>query len=577
MAIWDGDTLPWYIGVDTTGRSYKFGGMDFTFGREYGETTDPWYPGGPNMCAFVFNGIGFNMLRFIQSVEGDNMPTGSKDYLFTDDGEYIDSGTIKFAIYVRYDSGRAFILGFPYTVNDTVLATNISTIKTTLGYNGCDFNNITEDDYKAFTLYIYQNTVEDDVTQRSPMGGWVKMVQPGQYYDFNSPANSSRLDGPLNNIGKYVEADGGWEPNNNSPLYYSSNPWMEGWTPPAFMFTELTQFTEDTAESGGGYGDYGFYSDSVGFSDLPTVGFEDTGFCTMYAPTLLQVKSLASYMWTDDFIDNLKKLITDDPIKSIINFGLVPIDLTLVRGNTQSVIIGNVNTGVSMNHLDSQYISVNMGTVKVPERWGSALDYEPYTIIECFCPFCGVVQLPTSEVMGGEIGLQYNVNLFSGDFVAELYLKNKRTENVLFHHTGQMFYNCPLTAGDYTSFYKNILGAAPRIIAAAASGNPAQAAGSVITTAMSAALTPMQVQRSGTVTGGNGVMGCFTPYIIIRQPVQHLSKKYGKLEGYPSYLDRQLKNLKGYVEIESIKLDGFTGTEEEGAELERILKGGVYF
>lgn len=84
------------------------------------------------------------------------------------------------------------------------------------------------------------------------------------------------------------------------------------------------------------------------------------------------------------------------------------------------------------------------------------------------------------------------------------------------------------------------------------------------------------VQHSGTVSGSAGLLGVKVPYIIIEFPNQSLADNYRHFVGYPSNMSGKLSEFKGYTECEQVIPNGFTGTDDELAELLEVLKGGVY-
>lgn len=84
------------------------------------------------------------------------------------------------------------------------------------------------------------------------------------------------------------------------------------------------------------------------------------------------------------------------------------------------------------------------------------------------------------------------------------------------------------------------------------------------------------VQHSGSVSGSAGMLGIKTPYIIIEFPNQSLADNYRHFVGYPSNTSGKLSEFTGYTECEQVIPSGFTGTDDELAELLEALKGGVY-
>lgn len=84
------------------------------------------------------------------------------------------------------------------------------------------------------------------------------------------------------------------------------------------------------------------------------------------------------------------------------------------------------------------------------------------------------------------------------------------------------------------------------------------------------------IQHSGTVSGSAGMLGVKVPYIIIEYPNQSLANNYKHFVGYPSNLSGKISDFDGYTECEQVIPVGFTGTDDELAELLESLKGGVY-
>ena len=84
------------------------------------------------------------------------------------------------------------------------------------------------------------------------------------------------------------------------------------------------------------------------------------------------------------------------------------------------------------------------------------------------------------------------------------------------------------------------------------------------------------ISHSGSVSGSAGMLGIKTPYIIIEFPNQSLADNYKHFVGYPSNLSGKLSDFSGYTECEQVIPNGFTGTDDELAELLESLKGGVY-
>jgi hypothetical protein len=117
-----------------------------------------------------------------------------------------------------------------------------------------------------------------------------------------------------------------------------------------------------------------------------------------------------------------------------------------------------------------------MGSVNVVENWGNCLDYDPYTEFDIFLPFVGYRQLDTNDVVGPvssggcTIDLYYYVNLLTGEFIAAGFSSARHPDNCIFQYAGSFNFTCPITAPNYSAYYKNVLAGAANIVSSAASG-----------------------------------------------------------------------------------------------------------
>ena len=83
------------------------------------------------------------------------------------------------------------------------------------------------------------------------------------------------------------------------------------------------------------------------------------------------------------------------------------------------------------------------------------------------------------------------------------------------------------------------------------------------------------ITHSGSISGSAGMLGVKQPYVLIEFPNQSLAENYKHYVGYPSNMEFTLGNLSGYTECEQVVI-GIPGTDDELAELQEALKGGVY-
>lgn len=345
------------------------------------------------------------------------------------------------------------------------------------------------------------------------------------------------------------------------------------------------------SSTGGGGGTYDDSSDTVAVPNLPTLSAIQTGFVSMYNPTISQVQALASYMWTDDIVTNLTKLF-GDPIKAIISLALCPV--TPTTSGAVNIKLGNLDSGVSANAVSNQYVQFDCGSVTLSEYYAAAVDYAPYTTVQLYVPYCGIYTVDIDDVMAGTNHLVYNIDILTGACSAMLTCNKNTLNSVVYNFTGNVNTNIPVSSADWSQFYRAVLAAAGAVGAAIVTGG-ASAAGtaavgaaeassvassSVASASMGAASNVLGsakpiISRGGGISTSMGALSVQTPYFIISRPVQSIPATYQHYAGLPANITAALSSISGLTVCESIFIDLPTATSDEKNEIEALLKGGI--
>lgn len=330
---------------------------------------------------------------------------------------------------------------------------------------------------------------------------------------------------------------------------------------------------EDNTETGGGLGKWDDDSteriDPPNENDLNAAQLTDTFFMQTYRLSKTELQGLGKLLWTPNVTEALSALFKN-PLESIINLLILPFDVH--RSDYRDIKLGTYNTGIG-GFLVDQYTTIDCGVLDVPEKWGGALDYE--TRILLYLPFIGTKELDITDVIGGQLGIKYLVDVLTGACVAFVAVKRGDLESVLYQFTGNCAYSFPLTQANYNTFYSALLASTATVATGIATGGAStpMLVGAGASVAMSA---KTHVNHSGNLAGNTGYMGIKKPYIILSRPIQALPADFGKYKGYQSHITKKLSECKGYTEVEYIHLDGINrATSAELAQIESLLKGGV--
>ena len=312
-------------------------------------------------------------------------------------------------------------------------------------------------------------------------------------------------------------------------------------------------------------------------ASLPNISAADLGFITMYNPTAAQLKQLSQFMWSGAFDLATYKKLFSDPMESIIGLSIVPVAPDV--SGSRSVMLGSVDSGVTMSTISSQYVQVDCGSVELEKFVGCFMDNDPYTKIQIYLPFIGYRQLSADDLIGGSIQVIYNVDLLTG--ACACFIEHD-TRGVLYSYNGSCITNVPLTSINFSGAIQNAVtavGSALGMAAGMATGAAPITAMSAIGLATSAANTALnskpQVQRSGNLGGSAGIMSILNPYIIIERPSLSVPSSVEHFVGQTSNITAYLGNCSGFTMCEYVHIDGVSATSEEIVEIESLLKAGV--
>ena len=321
--------------------------------------------------------------------------------------------------------------------------------------------------------------------------------------------------------------------------------------------------------TGGGTGNFDGTGDTIDFPSLPSLSAVDTGFITLFNPSIAQLKDLANYLWGDMFDVSTWKKIFADPMDAILGMSIVPV--AVPNGSVSEVTVGNIGTGVSMTKAAAQYVEIDCGTLNVKEYWGAYLDYDPYTKAEIYLPYVGTHPLAVDDIMNKPVHVKYHVDILSGSCCAYV----KCGGSVMYSFVGQCSCSVPITGNDWTNVINGALSIAASIGTMVATGGASapMAAATIASTAVNS-MKP-NVEKSGSMGGMGGMLGVQTPYLILTRPRQALPARQNTFMGYPSFITMSLGDCSGYTEIESVHLENIPATEQELSEIENLLKGGV--
>lgn len=350
---------------------------------------------------------------------------------------------------------------------------------------------------------------------------------------------------------------------------------------------------------GGGTGDFDGTSDTIGLPSLPSLSGLNTGFFTAFVPSASQMQSVSNYLWNnaitdildpnthlDEKVDALKKIVAN-PYDAIMGCSIIPVTPP-TAGSKELKMYGILETGITLPYASTRWVQVDCGTLNIHEFWGSYLDYSPYTkTTSLYLPYIGTVSIDIDLIMAKSIQVVYYVDILSGICVAFILVDG----SVKFHYQGQCSTQVPITNADYSSVISagiGLIGNASQVVGSAVTGGVGGGVGGAVAGAVAGAISQApsiasnvmsakpDIRSGGAIGSSAGILSVQRPYLIIERPKQSVPAFQNHFTGYPSNVTAKVSDLTGYTEFETINLDGIALTDAEKAELDNILKGGVY-
>lgn len=311
----------------------------------------------------------------------------------------------------------------------------------------------------------------------------------------------------------------------------------------------------------------------TGDGDTPP-GVPPTGSASslyaIYNPTLSQINAFGAWLWSDNFVDQIKKLF-NDPMQAII--GLHKVYAQPSTSGSQTIKVGYLDSGVSAKVVSNQYTTIDCGTVRLSEQFHNVFDYSPYTAVNLYLPFIGIVSLDVADVMRSSIHIVYHVDVLTGACLAEVKVIRDGYGGTLYQYAGNAAVTLPISSGSYMGIVASIASIAGGIAGTIASGG---AALPMLASAAGSALNARtRVEHSGSFSGNAGAMGSKIPYLIISRPQTALAQNFQNYIGYPSNSTVTLSSCNGYTKVKEIHLENIPATNNELTDIETKLKGGV--
>lgn len=377
-------------------------------------------------------------------------------------------------------------------------------------------------------------------------------------------------------------------PQGGSLSVANQNPLLTGES--ALYGNQANPLPQEPTQGGGGFGTHDNTTDVVVNVGVKPSGFLSgilggSGFNMYYVPSYHELIKAAYYSFNG--VNNLSEWMNNtaalflSPSTYIVSATALPADKSIFgAGAIQSTIRlgGFVNFNVSCYPLsslwgDSQVFSFPFDGM----YFDDFMDFEPYTKITLFLPYIGFVPVKAAECVGGEITVQYRFECLTGKCIAFVKTTDRNGRNTgYYQYSGDCGFSLPWV-GNNGGGTQMIHSAASAAISIAK--NKPDMMGKAAAFGLDA-LHFAAIDSRPTMQGGFGVntgaLGGDDIVLFIQRAQNALPANYYDIHGYQTATGGTVGDYSGYTEFEYVELTECNATDVEKAEIETLLKGGVY-
>ena len=346
--------------------------------------------------------------------------------------------------------------------------------------------------------------------------------------------------------------------------------------PPTPDIPEAQDYGEDSWTGGGG----GTLSDTNDFPSIGTVTDLYDAFgnynIRIYRMSQNEYGEITNLLWgtgTDhDALWNRWQNYRFSPIQSILLNHFIPISFVPTCTNRTNIRLGGVQLMNTADVPDHQFKDFEVGTLSIPEFFGTALDYSPYTVTRLYLPFCGWIDVDPDRVVGGSLKVTYRCDITTGDVCAYVQCTDRTGQTTyLYTATGNCSITMPVTGNDQGT---------GQMISSLSSAAMGAITGNVLGVAsglLGAVTAQQHTQITGSVSGSTAAVADKQCRLQIIRPVPSNPAFAQALRGRPSDVGVVIGSLvgTGWSAFSAVhpEIEGATAAECE--EIVQLLADGI--
>ena len=253
-------------------------------------------------------------------------------------------------------------------------------------------------------------------------------------------------------------------------------------------------------------------------------------------------------------------------------------------GTLTNIFVGKYDTNVQGMPLLNQGSYSTTGIIAskyIEPTHNNFLDYEPYTSLSLYLPFCGSCNLDANLFVGKTVNVDYYFDIFSGDVIANVYANGTLYKTL----SGNFTISQPITSQNVglqkDTVIKGAVGVATNMLGTAGfamSGNISGALSGAVGATISSISTYTHLNGISPVAtkggGGRSIFYTCKNIILYKSTAIENHGAYEKYRGKVCNYDSKLSECHGYTVVDNPHIEiKCTNTEKD--EITKLLEQGV--
>lgn len=274
------------------------------------------------------------------------------------------------------------------------------------------------------------------------------------------------------------------------------------------------------------------------------------------------------------------------PLDHIVGVYQVPFNIPDFSncGSLTNIFVGKYDTNVQGMPLLNQGSYSTTGIIAskyIEPTHNNFLDYEPYTSLSLYLPFCGSCNLDANLFVGKTVNVNYYFDIFSGDVIANVYANGTLYKTL----SGNFTISQPITSQNVglqkDTVIKGAVGVATNMLGTAGfamSGNISGALSGAVGATISSISTYTHLNGISPVAtkggGGRSIFYTCKNIILYKSTAIENHGAYEKYRGKVCNYDSKLSECHGYTVVDNPHIEiKCTNTEKD--EIKKLLEDGV--